>query len=74
MALPAHLAYLDPLLDVLVEIALEDVEKGIAETKEAGRPQQQPGLEVSTHAVYPSEPRTEARPRSPQVRPMRPNP
>jgi hypothetical protein len=74
VALPAHLAYLDPLLDVLVEIALEDVAKGIAETSEAGRPQQQPGLEVLTDAVYPNRPAPEARPRSPQVRPMRTNP
>ena len=67
MALPAHLGYLDPLLDVLVEMAIADVRKGTSETSEAGRPQQQPGLEVSTDAVYATDRAAKARTRQAQV-------
>jgi hypothetical protein len=52
MPLPAQLQYLDPLLDVLVEMAVEDVRKGIAETSEAGSPATATGLEVSTDGIY----------------------
>lgn len=41
MALPASLAYVSPLLDVLVEMALEDVRRGIT-CENADESEQQP--------------------------------
>ncbi len=44
MALPAHLQHLDPLLDLLVEIIVEDVRAGINENAdESGQEQRRRG-------------------------------
>ena len=40
MSLPAHLHYLDPLLDVLVELVIADVRAGVNESADESRQEQ----------------------------------
>jgi hypothetical protein len=46
MPLPTDLRYLEPLLDVLVELAIEDVRGGLHKRNEAGLRPREPGIEI----------------------------
>ncbi len=60
MSLPAHLHYLDPLLDVLVEFVIGDVRAGFNENAdESGQEQRRRGDQAS-ETVPRHDPRNEA--------------